>query len=153
MHFKVCPHHSCLKVTCGEACQGFVCYQCCAVPFEEGGPELMVLHAKMYALGEKYVVEGLKTLAKEKFARACGFHWNTKHFATAVECVFEETVESDVGLRDVVIRTVSEHINVLNRPEMAVMLHRYGDLAVGLLKSKAPMIGWTRTTAFVEGFG
>ena len=74
MHFKVCPHHSCLKVTCGEACQGFVCYQCCAVPFEEGGPELMVLHAKMYALGEKYVVEGLKTLAKEKFARACGFH-------------------------------------------------------------------------------
>jgi hypothetical protein len=143
--FRVCPHHSCLKVTCGEACEGFVCYQCCDIPFVEGGPQQMVLHAKMYELGEKYVVEGLKELAKDKFARSCRFYWNTPHFAAAVEHVFSSTVESDMGLRDIVIETISLHTNVLNMPGMRDVLNQFNDLAVGLLIIKAPLIGWDRT--------
>lgn len=145
--FKVCPHHSCLKITCGEACKDFVCYECCEIPSAEGGPEQMVLHAKVYELGEKYFVKGLKQLAQDKFARSCKFHWNTSHFAAAVEHVFSSTVEGDTGLRDIVIKIISERINVLNMPEMAATLHRFNDLTVGLLKSKAALIGWDRTSA------
>ena len=107
----------------------------------------MALHAKMYELGEKYFVEGLKQLARDKFARSCKFHWNTSHFAAAVEHVFASTVESDTGLRDIVIKIISDRVNVLNMPEMAATLHRFNDLAVGLLKSKAALIGWDRPSA------
>lgn len=107
----------------------------------------MVLHAKVYELGEKYFVKGLKQLAQDKFARSCKFHWNTSHFAAAVEHVFASTVESDTGLRDIVIKIISDRVNVLNMPEMAATLHRFNDLTVGLLKSKAALIGWDRTSA------
>ena len=107
----------------------------------------MVLHAKMYELGEKYFVEGLKQLAQDKFKLYSKFHWNTSHFAAAVEHVFSSTVESDTGLRSIVIKIISQRMNVLNMPEMAAMLYRFNDLAVGLLKSKAALTGWDRTSA------
>jgi hypothetical protein len=50
-----------------------------------------------------------------------------------------------MGLRDIVIETISLHINVLNMPGMRDVLNQFIELAVGLLVIKAPLIGWDRT--------
>jgi len=109
-----------------------------------GEPYQLVLHAKMYAIGDKYVVDGLKELAKEKFERSCNSHWDTEYFAPATHFAFSSTLDSGRGLRAVIIRTICDHINILNKPEVMALLHEFNDLAVSLLEKNAKAIGWTR---------
>ncbi|KAF3011199.1 hypothetical protein E8E13_011606 [Curvularia kusanoi] len=110
-------------------------------------PEQMMFHAKMYEIGEKYVVGGLKELAREKFKRSCDSHWDTPHFAAAVRYVFSSTAEDDTGLRNITIKTISTHINVLNKPEINALLNEFNDLAVGLLEGNAALLRWDRASA------
>lgn len=142
--YKVCHHHNCGPETCGEACHNFICELCCATIFMGGEPEQLLLHAKMYSAGDKYIVDGLKELAKEKFERSCNSHWDAEYFAPAAHYAFSSTVDSDRGLRDLVIKSIGNHINLLNKPEVEALLYEFNDLAVGLLKRNARVIGWTR---------
>lgn len=99
----------------------------------------------MYAIGDKYIVDGLKELARGKFARCCNLHWDSEYFATAAHYAFSSTVDNDRGLRDLVIKTMGDHINLLNKPEIEALLYEFNDLAVGLLKKNAKAIGWRRS--------
>ena len=107
----------------------------------------MLLHAKMYEIGEKYVVHGLKQLAQDKFERSCTAHWHTSHFAVATHHVFSSTVEDDKGLRDIAVKTISDHIAILNNPEVEALLDEFNGLAAGLLREKAAEIGWNAKSA------
>ncbi|KAL2158848.1 hypothetical protein VTH06DRAFT_4040 [Thermothelomyces fergusii] len=76
--------------------------------FEE--PNLSI-HAKLYALAEKYDMQTLKTLALEKFKEEVKFHWNTDDFVRAAEEAYTSTLESDRGLRNVVVDAISVDSN------------------------------------------
>ena len=144
-HHRVCPHHSCGPYSCKDSCQNFVCTTCCA--YKDNKADHMLLHAKMYEIGEKYVVHGLKQLAQDKFERSCTMHWHTPHFAIATHHVFSSTVEDDKGLRDIAVKTISDHIAILNNPEVEALLDEFNGLAAGLLREKAAEIGWNAKSA------
>jgi hypothetical protein len=104
----------------------------------------MLLHAKLYEMGDKYDVTGLKKLACEKFLRACAIYWNDDHFATAAHYAFITTPEHDQGLRDIVSETISQYMELLNKPAVEALLHEFNGLAVGLLKMRATELGWIK---------
>lgn len=92
------------------------------------------LHAKMYAIAEKYEVHGLKELAKHKFEMDCRQSWEHPDFADAIREVYENTVDSDRGLRAIVIQTFREHPQVAVRKDVAAAIKDTPALAFELYK-------------------
>ncbi|KAF2397992.1 hypothetical protein EJ06DRAFT_532356 [Trichodelitschia bisporula] len=84
-------------------------------------PSLLV-HSRVYSLAEKYEIAGLKALARAKFASQAHHHWQTDEFAAAMAHVFESTVDSDRGLRDIVISVVRAHPEIVPRPAVREVL-------------------------------
>jgi hypothetical protein len=145
----VCQHHKCIEDTCREQCIKFVCKECCPeyfniYPAPEGDATQLLLHSKMYEIGDKYEVVGLKQLAREKFLRAATKYWNDEQFTTAAYYVFNTTPEEDKGLRDVVSSTISAHMGLLDKPAVESLLNEFNGLAVGILKKRAKDLGWTK---------
>ncbi|KAG9199214.1 hypothetical protein G6514_008961 [Epicoccum nigrum] len=101
----------------------------------------------MYQTGEKYVVEGLKDLAKLKFIQSCSFFWNTPYFATAVHHVFSSTTEENGGLCRITVEVKSQYPSIVNKPEVEALLHQFSDLAVALLRCMAKEFGGKKASA------
>lgn len=97
----------------------------------------MTLHAKMYEIGKKYVVEGLEDLAQLKFIQSCNFFWDTPSFVTTVHHIFSSTSEGDTSLREKAVEIMSQHPGIVNKPEVEALLHQFSDLAVALAKCMA----------------
>ncbi|KAI4659342.1 uncharacterized protein J4E78_005769 [Alternaria triticimaculans] len=111
------------------------------LPIPGSSTQLMV-HAKLYEIADKYDVVGLKELVIEKFKRACHSFWNDPSFAAAAHHVFSTTPEHDKGLRDIVSKTIAEHMaELVKKPEVEALLTEFNGLAFGLLKMKTEA-GW-----------
>lgn len=93
------------------------------------------VHAQMYALADKYGIHDLKDLARDKFAEAASNDWQGKDFPIAVHTVYASTPESDYGLRNVVVNTLSQHRELLEKPEVETLVKEVNGLAFGLLKA------------------
>lgn len=78
----------------------------------------LIIHAKVYALAEEYHIKGLKALALEKFEAGIEQHWNSSEFAQAAYEVYTSTVESDKGLRDIIVQTLHAHPELLDKKEV-----------------------------------
>lgn len=65
---------------------------------DDGRP--LLVNAKMYAVGDKYDIPALKTLAKDKFAAGLGPNWDIATFLEVLETAYTNTPASDRGLRD-----------------------------------------------------
>ncbi|KAF2104074.1 hypothetical protein NA57DRAFT_50920 [Rhizodiscina lignyota] len=87
-----------------------------------------VTHAEMYVMGDYYDLTGLKATALMKFKEAATLHWNTPRFAEAVYIVLTTTIESDMGLRDIVIETLSKHKELRKEEEFEVLLQEHKDI-------------------------
>lgn len=111
-------------------------------PASQEAAKQLLLHAKMYEIGDKYDVVGLKQLALEKFRQACLLYWNCDDFAPAAHHAFTTTPEQDKGLRDVVSNTISQHMTLLRKPAIEALLNEFNGLAVGLLKAHGKNLGW-----------
>ncbi|KAF2023318.1 hypothetical protein EK21DRAFT_105378 [Setomelanomma holmii] len=102
----------------------------------DGGPTQLLLHAKMYEIGDKDDVKGLKDLARDKFLRRCNEYWDDYRFTPAAHHVFTTTPDEDVGLRSIVTSMISPHIELLNKPIEEALLHyllasgKYADLVI-----------------------
>ena len=46
------------------------------------------------------------------------------------------TPDNDKGLRDIVTQTLSNHLRLINKPEIEVLLRRFHPIAVDILKQK-----------------
>jgi aminopeptidase N len=133
--------------TCKEKCFEFVCEECCpnaclARTAAEGDASQLLIHSQMYQIGDKYDVTGLKELAREKFKRACTKYWDDECLAPAAHHAFSTTVDEDTGLKKVIIQVISDHIDLLNKPEVMTLLYEFSSLAVGLLQKRAEDLGW-----------
>lgn len=113
-----------------------------SLPTLNGTAPQLLTHTKMYEIGDKYDVIGLKDLAKEKFARACKHFWKTPEFASAAHHAFSTTVEDDKGLRGIVSARICEHIELVNDPGVSVLMTQFNGLALGVLQAKVNENRW-----------
>lgn len=69
----------------------------------------IAMHAKMYALGEKYDLNSLKDAAQAKFKTAIETAWSGPSLARTARLVFSTTADEDDGLRAIVVKTIQSH--------------------------------------------
>ena len=74
--------------------------------------------------------------------RACAIFWDHDNFPIAANYVFSTTSDNDKGLRDIVSATISEHMVLLQKPEVEALMTEFNGLAFGLLKAKAARANW-----------
>lgn len=66
------------------------------------------IHAQVYAIGEKYNLQGLKDLAAFNFEESIEYMFSGVEFFEAVTLVFTSTPETDTSLRDIVAKHIYE---------------------------------------------
>lgn len=138
----LCSHHAC-SINCSNSCKGFTCSKCIRdLPDDEPSNHLLT-HAKMYEIADKYDVAGLKDLVTENFRNACKNFWSSPTFAIAAYYAFSTTPDSDKGLRDIVVKTIADHMaELVKKPEIENLLTEFNGLALGLLKAKTKASWW-----------
>jgi hypothetical protein len=97
----------------------------------------LLTHAKVYAIAEKYCISGLKSLARQKFTTQASVHFTTTEFADAMQEVYESTVDSDRGLRDVIIQAFRSHPELAQREDIEDVVRETPGLAWELFR-----VGW-----------
>lgn len=109
----------------------------------DSGPEVsplatpepnLVLHARMYAAGRKYGVEGLKALALDKFKIQLTRHWDSAEFGEAIHVVYNSTPSHDKDMRETVADVLGWHSRLLDKPEVEIAIMEINGLAYELLK-------------------
>ncbi|KAK3290210.1 uncharacterized protein B0H64DRAFT_349875 [Chaetomium fimeti] len=93
---------------------------------------VLVTHAKVYALAEKYLIRGLKVVAQRHF-KAATTSVTLDGFLQAISEVYSSTIGDDRGLRDIIVETLHKHSAWLDKEEMRDMLRVSGALAYDLV--------------------
>ncbi|KAK3304904.1 uncharacterized protein B0T15DRAFT_486366 [Chaetomium strumarium] len=75
----------------------------------------LATHTRIYALAEKYLIRGLKTVAVRKFK-------------AEVTIAYTSAIEDDRGLRDVVVETLYNHPHWLDKEEVRDVMKELGPL-------------------------
>lgn len=103
---------------------------------EEVGEEEshLLLHTRVYALAEKYDIPSLKELAQRKFEMAMACFYDSSEFADAIEEVYCSTVDSDRGLRDVVLQAFRSHPALATTQDVYAVIKETPTLAFELFK-------------------
>lgn len=96
----------------------------------------LLAHTRVYALAEKYDVPALKSLAKRKFEIAMACHYDSPEFADAIEEVYCSTIDSDRGLRSVVIQAIANHPALANTRDVYSVIKSTPALAFDLWKTE-----------------
>jgi hypothetical protein len=95
----------------------------------------LLLHAQMYAMGEKYQIIGLKSLAKSKFEVVTKENWHDDMFSSTVDQIYKSTPNSDRGLRDIMVDLACQHIASLElRQDFQEMLESLPLFTLDLLR-------------------
>lgn len=100
---------------------------------DEGSSHL-VAHTRVYALAEKYDIPALKQLAKNKFEMAMACYYDSEDFAEAIEEVYCSTIDSDRGLRDIVLQTFTCHPQLASTQDVFTVIKETPSLALELFK-------------------
>jgi hypothetical protein len=119
---QTCPHHNCADMR-NYWIEDWNCDACNPltppVPSLNGTSDQLLTHAKMYEIADKYDVMGLKDLVKAKFTRACQNFWDDPAFAKAAYHAFSTTPGHDKGLRDIISKTIADHMkSLVSKPEI-----------------------------------
>lgn len=85
-------------------------------------PSNLCLHAKVYALGEKYGIWLLKAFALRSFEAEVESHLQSKDFLSAIEEAYTSTIEEDRRLRDVIVKTMKKHKDLLKKPSVQAIV-------------------------------
>lgn len=94
----------------------------------------LVLHTQVYALGEKYDIPSLKQLARQKFEMAAACYYDAAELAEAIEVVYQSTIDTDRGLRDVVVQLFTMHPQLAHTQDMYAAIKDTPGLALDLWK-------------------
>ncbi|EXK28680.1 hypothetical protein FOMG_15139 [Fusarium oxysporum f. sp. melonis 26406] len=89
-------------------------------------PANLHLHAKVYALGEKYGIQPLKALALRKFESEAQFHLHSDDFLQGIREAYTSTVETDRPLRDAVVAILRSNKGLLKNESVKEVLKETG---------------------------
>ncbi|ORY67586.1 uncharacterized protein BCR38DRAFT_522484 [Pseudomassariella vexata] len=84
----------------------------------------LVIHARVYALGSKYGIKGLKNLSADKFEDEVKRHWDTEDFLGAAQEAYTSTSEQDRTIRDSVLNTIKSHPELLGRKQVQEVIKK-----------------------------
>lgn len=96
---------------------------------------ILIEHAKMYAMADKYGIPGLKDLALKKYEKA---HEHTSAgFANSMIVAFTSTVDSDKDLRQVIIDILhGDLVNLMEKEEINLNVKELPLLSHALLRKR-----------------
>lgn len=94
----------------------------------------LLLHTRVYSLAEKYDIPSLKALAQRKFEMAMACYYDSSEFAEAIEEVYCSTIDSDRGLRDVVLQAFRSHPALATTQDVYGVIKETPTLAFELFK-------------------
>ncbi|KAI4761578.1 hypothetical protein E4T52_06342 [Aureobasidium sp. EXF-3400] len=79
---------------------------------------LLIDHAKMYVMGDKYGIFGLKDLALRKYQEA--YEHTSAGFANSMIVIYTSTIDNDMDLRNVIIKILTVDItNLMSKPKIS----------------------------------
>jgi hypothetical protein len=112
---------------------------------EEVGEEEshLITHTRVYALAEKYDIPSLKDLAQSKFEMAMACYYDSSEFADAIEEVYCSTIDSDRGLRDIVLQAFRAHPALATTQDVYTVIKDTPTLALELYKVERGLPIWT----------
>ncbi|THY95587.1 hypothetical protein D6C93_05001 [Aureobasidium pullulans] len=94
---------------------------------------ILIDHAKMYAMGDKYGIPGLRSLARTKFNEA--LQYTGAGLVKAMRIAYTSTVDSDKDLRLVIVDKLHGNMSFcLNTPEVDRAIKELPELAHALLR-------------------
>lgn len=93
----------------------------------------------MYALAEKYDIPSLKELAQSKFEMAMACYYDSSEFADAIEEVYCSTIDTDRGLRDIVLQAFRAHPALATTQDVYAVIKETPALAMELYKIERGM--------------
>lgn len=83
----------------------------------------LVIHAKLYALGSKYGIHGLKTLSADKFEKEVEHSWESDDFLRAAQEAYTSAGD-DRTIRDAVLNAMKLHPQLLDRKQVQDVIKR-----------------------------
>ena len=106
----------------------------CDDPNSTGEDNPLVLHAGMYALGDKHDIKHLEYLAMEYFSESLKGHTFNDDFFNAVAIVYSTTLPSNRGLHDYIAPTMKKYWSKLRGKENFIgVLKSNCDIAIDLI--------------------
>ena len=96
----------------------------------------LVLHARVYALAEKYDIAPLRRLAREKFRTAMTRYHDSPELTEAIKEVYCSTIDSSRGLRNVVLEAFKRYPWLADEGNISSMIKNTPGLATDLLNAR-----------------
>jgi hypothetical protein len=101
---------------------------------EPGAP--LIVHAKLYILGDKYDIPSLKEFASRNYGETVATQWNTKAFPESAEIIYNNIVVERDMLKDVIYEKAMSNISTLiSEPGFEGLLRRTNGFAADILIS------------------
>ncbi|THV46207.1 hypothetical protein BGAL_0406g00070 [Botrytis galanthina] len=97
----------------------------------------LIKHAKVYIMAEKYDIQPLKTLARQRYSFVADNYWNSCCFVQSIELIFDGTPDISEGddLRKAVLEVASRYMKrLLAREDFAQMCQERGDIGFAILQ-------------------
>jgi len=96
----------------------------------------LLINAKIYVIADKYDIQALKEWATTKYKEVLPTTWNSTAFIESARLIYDNTLDNDRVLRDIIIQKASENVKVLfDRGEFIDLLQAGGDFAMEVLRS------------------
>src|SRR5436190_10693352 len=98
--------------------------------------DALLNNLRVYTIADKYDIKELKELARKRFSTQVQTHWNHAKFPAVVREVYDSTVSSDHGLRDIIEKAIKEHVgSVLDDDNFKnLLISEMGELGVAVLQ-------------------
>ena len=111
---------------------------------DPGAP--LIVHARLYILGDKYDIPSLKELASRNYSEIVASRWNTKAFPESAEIIYNNIVVERDMLKDLIYEKArSEILTLINEPKFEGLLRRTNDFAadilISLIKNEKQKVG------------
>lgn len=94
----------------------------------------LLTHTRVYALAEKFDIPALKDLARSKFEMAMACFYDSPEFADAIIEVYCSTIDTDRGLRDIVLQAFRSHPQLASTQDVYNVIKETPSLAFELWK-------------------
>lgn len=122
------PPASFSYAVCEECPSNRECKKCDLLRLRPASP--LLIHAKMYVLGQKFGIGDLKKLALAKFATtlATKQHRVSDDFIEAIILAYKGERDLTEQLRRIAVNTLAEHNELLEKPAMENLLREYPNL-------------------------
>jgi hypothetical protein len=89
----------------------------------------------VYAIAEKYFIEGLKEMARERFQSQAESLLFVGEFAEIITELYQSTLSSDRGLRDIVSSICAQQgKTIVNSPHLSASIVENGEFGLDILR-------------------